>query len=839
MWDTRTICSPEIRSLKFTDGPAGVRGPKWTGGTRTTFIPCGISLAATFDPALVSHVGRLLGVEAIKMQAHVLLAPTMNISRSPLGGRNFENFGEDPHLTGTLATSFISGVQSQGVGACMKHYVANDMETNRFNIDQHIDERTLREIYLKPFQMALAADPWTVMTAYSKVNGEHVDTSERLVRSVLRVEWSYSGLVLSDWGGLNSTINSMKATTDLEMPGPGLRFGHALESAVQAGELSAKEHIDPAVMRLLVLLGRAHILQPLSASVENHKRELKSRALDSNSADYCDDLACQRTAETAALAGVVLLKNSGVLPLDLSTISHLAIIGPNAKTPTAGGSGSASVNPRFVTTPYQSLVNSICARDPKIQISFAEGCLTREQTSLLDDHLVGNGSQGRIEARFYRGSNFEGEIAAISYWDTSSVFMMSDGDVPGYLRDQSYCYKLVGKFHIEDAGSYRFGLCNTGKAKLYIDDGLLIDNSNWDKAGPNFMNCGSVEKTARKDLSANRIYDFCIDNIATLPAIEPQDNTLFHTISGCRLGMSLERDEDAMIEDAVAVASRADVVIIVAGHNNDTEREGCDRTSILLPGRTNELIERVCKVQPSAIVITQSASAIAMPWSDAASAILHAWYQGQANGSAIASIVLGDTNPSGKLPITFPMRLEDHGSTSWLPADKSAKHGDYGERTLVGYRYFDAHGIQPLWPFGYGLTYSVFRLDNISVRGRIVTDGSECATITVTIVNTSDVAGSEVVQVYISPSVAIFDEGKQAAPQSLVAFEKVAVPAKSQRSIEMQLTRDAVAWYCVTKEEGLDIDGTWRYDPGDYDCMIGTSSRDITSSVSVIVENPT
>lgn len=248
MWETQDIPRLGISSLKTTDGPAGVRGAKWTNGSHTTFIPCGISLGATFDREIIERIGKVLGAEAKNKQAHILLAPTMNMSRSPFGGRNVENFGEDPFLTGIMATEYIRGVQSEGVGACMKHFVSNDQETRRFNMDEKIDERTLREIYLKPFQMTLKADPYSVMTSYPKINGVHADCSSFLVRDILRREWQYDGLVLSDWGELNSTLDSIKATTDLEMPGSALRYGPALEAAVKEGHVSETDDIDPAVL---------------------------------------------------------------------------------------------------------------------------------------------------------------------------------------------------------------------------------------------------------------------------------------------------------------------------------------------------------------------------------------------------------------------------------------------------------------------------------------------------------------------------------------------------------------------------------------------------------------
>ncbi|KAJ3521557.1 hypothetical protein NM208_g13236 [Fusarium decemcellulare] len=807
MWETHNIDRLGIKSLKMTDGPAGVRGSTWIDGTHTTYIPCGISLGATFDPLLVERLGSILGSETRSKNSHILLAPTINISRTPLGGRNFENFGEDPYLTGVLATSYIRGVQSHGVGACIKHFVANDSETRRFNMDQQIDERTLREIYVKPFQMALKAKPWTVMSAYPKVNGEHVDCSSFLLKDILRGNLAFDGLVVSDWGGTNDTDKSIVAGTDLEMPGPAIRYGQALLEAVKSGKISETEHIDTSVTRLLSLLSQA------------------------------DNPEFRRTAREAASSAIVLLKNHDILPLDPTQIRSLAILGPNAKTPTTGGTGSAAVNPYYITTPYESISAAAVERNSSLTVSFAQGIRTNLQPPLPGNTLrTPDSSKVGVKVDFYKGHDFQGPVIGSSYWQNSILFMMSDGDTPEILRGKPHCYRATGILTPTESGTYGFSLSNTGKARLYIDDEVLIDNYEWTETGGSFMNCGSANRCAEKDLTSGRQYAFRIDNVVVSPSIPPHDNTLFHTLSGVRVGVELRVDEQALFDESITIAKKADTVVLVVGHNNDTEKEGIDRTSLELPRRTNELVEAVCHANPRTIVVTQSACAIDMPWVDSAPAIVQTWYQGQENGNAIADVLLGKVNPSGKIPITFPRKLEDHGSAQWFPGDISNDYAEFGEGILVGYRWFDAKGLGTLWPFGFGLSYTSFTISDIKVEGKIGASSGSTAFITANVKNTGERDGAEVVQVYMASSPAIQDKGRQVAPRSLVGFSKVFVPSQEARAVRIELESDAVAWFDVDGKGGPGSGGKWRVDGGVYRCSVGTSSRHLMGNVDVVVE---
>lgn len=822
MWETQSISRLGIKSLKTTDGPAGVRGAKWTGGTRSTYIPCGISLGATFDPDIIENIGRILGEETKSKNAHVLLAPTMNMSRSPLGGRNFENYGEDPFLTGTIATSIVRGIQSQGVGACPKHYIGNEQESRRFNIDEQVDERTLREIYLRPFQMVCMADPWTFMTAYNKINGEHCDMSKRLLQDILRDEWGFQGVVMSDWGGLNDTVQSVLAGTDLEMPGPPIRRGKKLLEALSSGRIKEAD-LDPSVKRMLELLEKAGRLGK-PGELDN-TNETSTQAINADE-EFADRVDVRLRAKEAAIGGMVLLKNDGILPLSASKVKSLAIIGPNAKTPTIGGAGSAIVNPYYVSTPYDSISAIARSENPGIAIYYERGILTHRMLPLPAD-MVKNGQNLGVRLDFFAGHDFQGEIIGSRNWPTTQIMMMSDGDIPESLRGKSYCFRLTGELIAPDDGPYAVGISSTGKAKLFVDGELIVDNSDWTELGEGFMNCGSKERSTTIKLEKNRSYDIRIDQIAVPPPVKPHDNTLFHTVSGIRFGILPPIDEDAMFASAVEAAQKADVAVLVVGHNNGTERESVDRTSLSLPGHTAELVQAVCAANKRTIVVNQSACAVDLhSWRDAPSALIQAWYQGQETGNAIADVLFGKENPSGKLPLTFPFRLEDHGSHRWFPGDVENDRAEYGEGILMGYRWFDKQGIEPAWEFGYGGSYTTFELSDISCEGIISTSDGKVTDMHISVTNTGEVAGAEVVQVYAAPSSILVEKGLEAAPKTLVGFKKVFLKPKQSSKISIELSASAFEWYDVQK-------GAWRADRGKYKLYVGTSSRDIKAIVDV------
>ncbi|GMG26386.1 unnamed protein product [Aspergillus oryzae] len=814
MWETANIDRLGIPSLKMTDGPAGARGSKWTYGSLTTFIPCGISLAATFDPELVQKVGSVLGEETRRKHCQVLLAPTMNLSRSPLGGRNFEGYGEDPYLIGKVSTAIIRGIQSQGVAACMKHFIANDTETRRFNVDQTIDERTLREVYMKPFVMALDADPLTAMVSYPKINGYHADLSPSILKPLLREELQFDRIVMSDWGGLNSTVESLIATTDLEMPGPAVRRGEKLLAAIAQGQIDVAKHVDPSVRRILELLDRVGLLSESSANgaVKNDEAESEKAPNDPN---------FHRIAREAAQDGLVLLKNEGVLPLQPSSFEKIAILGPNARRPTAGGAGSAAVNPFYITTPEECLTTAIRQVNPEAEIVYEQGIPFSLRPPLLGSKLTTpNGSRKGLEVTFYAGHEFQGPPVATTYWDDSLVYLFNDGDVPESLKGTPYCYQASGIVTPQVSGWYTWSVANTGKAKLFIDDEMIIDNSEWSRITGGFLGCSSEDRTVRMQLQAGKTYRLRVDNIVTLPPIESFDNTLFPNVSGLRVGLSREEDEQAMLNRAVDCARSSDIAVLVVGHNKDSEGEGGDRINMELPGQTDALVQAVCEANPNTIVVVQAASAVTMPWVNQARAIVMAWYQGQENGNALADALLGHCNFSGKTPITFPRQLEDHGSHAWFPGQAANDSCEFGEQVLVGYRHLDKHGINPLWPFGYGLSYTRFEVTDIRLDGHITTAPASTISIHARVSNVGEQDGSEVVQVYVSPSEQIQKKGLVTYQKTLAGFCKVFVPVGETRDVAIQVSKEELRWYNAEAR-------SWQLDPGRYYCFVGTSAVDI------------
>lgn len=818
MWETTAIDRLCIPALRMTDGPAGARGTKWNYGSPTTFIPCGVSLAATWDPAIVEKVGTVLGDETRRKGCKVLLAPTMNLSRSPLGGRNFEGYGEDPFLIGAMSRAIIRGIQKKGVGACMKHFILNDTETRRFNVDQKIDGRTLREVYMKPFVMALEADPWTAMVSYPLINGVHADESPAILPQLLRRELRFNRLVMSDWGGCNSTVDSLIATTDLEMPGPPVRRGERLLKAINDGLVDETQHVDPSVVRVLQLLEKANLL-PSLAEVNGHSTPQQPYVEELE-----DNTAFHEIAREAAQCGLVLLKNQNVLPLRPSAIKKVAIIGPNARRPTAGGSGSAAVNPLYITTPEECLTKDLLSINSSIEIRYEQGLPFTIRAPLLGDLItVPGSSQQGVQVEFYTGLAFDGPVVSTSTWPNSLIYLMNDGDVPPNLKGKPYCYRITGTINVRVSGRYTLCVANTGKAKVFLDNELLIDNTTWTEVATSngFLGCSSPDKTAELELETGRSYSLRVDNVATLPPIETYDNTLFPNVSGLRLGLSFHEDEQAMFDRAIQVAGESDVAVLVVGHNKDSEGEGGDRKSLNLPGRTDELVNAVCTSNPNTVVILQSASAVNMPWVDRAAGIVLGWYQGQENGKALADLLLGRCNFSGKTPITFPRQLADHGSAKWHPAEAAQDRSVIGEKVLVGYRYFEEQGVEPLWPFGFGLSYSSFALSNVRLDSQTMSTFTGAKlTVHAGVTNTGKRDGHEVVQVYISPSSRIREIGLVSYPKTLAGFSKVWVPVGETRDVEIDVRGEELRWYDEQANQ-------WRVDKGNYRCFVGTSVADI------------
>jgi beta-glucosidase len=640
-WQTHAVDRLQIPAISISDGPHGLRKVEGAGlptSAPATCFPTASALASSWDTELIRGVGVALAEECQTQDVQILLGPGINMKRSPLGGRNFEYFSEDPLLAGKMGAAYVQGVQSQGVGTSLKHYAANNQEFERMVTSSNLDERTLYELYLPAFEIAVReAQPWSVMAAYNLVNQVYATENSLLLRDILRSEWGFEGFVVSDWGAVHDGVAGVNAGLSLEMPGSGDYHRNRVIEAVRTGRIPGHQ-VDGVVVPLLAVILRAK---------DQHR---PGTAYD---VEHHDALARRAAAES-----LVLLKNAdGLLPLDIKQTKSVAVIGAFAKEPRYQGAGSSQVNPTRISTAYDELVK------------------------LMD------------------------KDAAIRY------------------------------------------------AAGYTEEGATTD---------------------------------------------------------------------ALIKEAVQQAKAAEVAIVFAGLPSSYECEGFDRSSLDLPDGHNELIEAVSTVQPNLAVVLMNGSAVAIPWVNKVRAIVEAWLGGQAGGGAIADVLTGRMNPSGKLAETFPARLEDTPSYPDFPGRN--REANYGEGIFIGYRYYDARKLAPLFPFGFGLSYTTFVYSDLRINPTAIKD-TEKVTVEVRIKNTGRVAGQEVVQVYVREQ-----HPRVVRPEKeLKAFAKIALQPGEERKVSFQLEKRAFAYYEVMRHG-------WVVNSGKFEILIGASSQDLRLRQMIEVE---
>ncbi|CCX30362.1 Similar to Beta-glucosidase B; acc. no. Q5BFG8 [Pyronema omphalodes CBS 100304] len=775
-WRTRAIPSHQIPALKVTDGPNGARGEYFTDGTPAALFPCGVSLAATWNPELLHRIGQALAAETKARSAQVLLAPTVCLHRSPLGGRNFESFSEDPLLTGKLAAACINGLQSEGVGATVKHFVGNEQETWRMSVDSVIEERPLRELYLKPFEIVVRdAKPWGVMSSYNKVNGVHADMNEFTLQKILRGEWGFDGVVMSDWGGTNSTLESIKAGCDLEMPGPTKIRGEQVLEAINDEKLTV-EDIDNCVFRILTWIERCGRFDlPLE--------ELPETSIDTPST--------RSLTLEAATEGIVLLKNvSSILPLG-PEVRKIALIGPNVQRAISHGGGSASLNPYYQTTPYESLQSS------GKEILYAPGAETNKWLPLASSCCRTPAGDPGVILEFYKGDQFLGPPAVIQHRLKTDLFLWDNA--PASVLP-AYSFKIKATITPKTSGTHTFGLSSVGPARLLINGEVLIDNWNWTIPGEAMFDA-SIEALATHPMTAGETYEILIEStnaVRPAPKLSPGQPT--HGYGGCRFGFQEEQTKD-LISEAAAVAAEADVAIVIVGLDAEWESEGYDRQSMDLPkdGNQDKLIEAVAKANPNTVVVVQAGSPVSMPWVEEVMAVVMAWYQGQEAGNALVDILLGKANPSGKLPMTWPKRLKDTPAyNNWPGEDKRVV---YGEGLFIGYRHYDRVEVEPQFDFGYGMSYTDFIYSEPKISGTM--------------------RGKETVQLYIrDPKSRLLRPEKE-----LKAFVKVDLEPGEAKLVEFSVDKFSVGYY----DPSL---GSWIAEEGEFEACVALSAGDIRGSVT-------
>ncbi|KAJ4003868.1 hypothetical protein NW752_011996 [Fusarium irregulare] len=804
---SETVGIPDkgVPSIKTADGPNGIRSAATDLDIKSACFPAACNLAATFDIHLAEQFGRALGAEARGKRVNCMLGPTVCIHRHPLGGRNFESYSEDPFLTGKMSSKVIQGLQSLGVSATIKHFVANEQETARTTVDESIDERALREIYLRPFEIAVKeANPWAVMTAYNHVNGVHCDEHNWLLKDVLRGEWGWKGLVMSDWGGTNSVAAALNAGLDLEMPGPPrIRKENAVKEYLKNGELTEKT-IDERVKTLLEWATKLKALES-----EPHDVALGQ---DTNTPEI------RSMIRQAGARGIVLLKNEGsILPLTKEKVQKkkIAMIG-FAKDAMAHGGGSAAVNAYRKVTPWQGLHEAL---GENVEFVFAKGAhKERLLPAIRPDTFVGTVVDLDGKPGFSRQLFKEGEETPVSTTGQPTSAYSPLGSQESLWRR----LEIVGDFTPSETGSHYIACSGLGPTRVYVDGEIIYEQTAncTDPMGSLFL--AAPEPEFRHKFEAGKTYRLriCSDPPTKIGL------TILEGRSGVRVGFSLESDHDAdLVGEAAQVAKGADYAIVFTGHDPQWETEGRDQDSFNLPrkGTQDALVSTVASVNPNTIVVNSTGVPIAMPWLEKVPAVVQAWFPGQECGYSIADVLTGAVNPEGRLPVSFPKNIEDcpaHGNFPGEYFDGQLKV-KYEEGIFIGYRHFDRLPKEKVnFPFGHGLSYTTFEYELSSVS-RDKGDWSVVAQVT----NTGKQAGGALVQVYSGRA----EQSPDHPIKTLVAFGKVQLQPGEKREVRLAVKERDLAYFDTNLKK-------WVVDEGEYRFSVGASSADIAGSVVIRAE---
>ena len=783
-WHTTAVPRLNIPRVKMTDGPIGARGDSVSGATSACF-PSASCLSSSWDKDSVEEIAKAIGIEAKSKDADVLLGPTINLHRHPLGGRHFECYSEDPLLTGELASSYVKGVQSVGVSACLKHFIGNDTEYQRHFVSSNIDDRTLRELYLLPFEMGVKAGSLSVMSAYNQLNNVFCSSNEQILTNILKEEWNFPGYVVSDWGAAQDTIGNANGGLDCEMPGPARSWGENLVKAVNNGKVD-EEVVDDKVRRILRVADFTGRLDDPTESPEQSNDLEEDRLL----------------IRTAGSEGMVLLRNDQVLPFKKETVKKLAVIGPNALKGQYLGGGSASLNPHYVVHPLEGLKSAF---GDSAEINYAKGCHTYKFLPGISSDLFKENDGFKVE--FYNGQDFEGSPIETKILKGNKFWAMGGFglDIVAQSERPSLSVRFSGELQPEHSGEYNFEIFSIGPSKLSINGENLIDNWSSQEPGDAFFGMGSAPKREKIKFEKGKTYSLEVEYKweGRFPAVQ--------------IGMQ-PPDQFDLMEEAINLAKEADAVVLIAGTNSDWETEGNDRANLDLPSNQNELIETICKLNKNTVVVLNTGSPCEMPWIDNVNAILQCWFPGQEFGNSLADILIGKVNPSGKLPTTFPKKLSDTPAYSTYPGKDLQM--DYEEGLFIGYRWYDRESIEPLFPFGHGLSYTSFEYSNL--RAIPPKGDSSVAAFEVDITNTGDVAGKEVLQGYIT-----VNKSQIERPQKeLKKFEKISLESGETKKVKFELSEKDLSFWSTENN-------AWQVEPAEYLFSIGASATDIKDSVSV------
>ncbi|KAH7391874.1 glycoside hydrolase superfamily [Pyrenochaeta sp. MPI-SDFR-AT-0127] len=801
-WETVPIPAKGVPSIKTSDGPNGARGEVFTGGTRAACFPAAVCSAATWDPENAKRIGHALADETKTKSARVLLAPTMCNHRHPLGGRNFESFSEDPYLAGKMAANVVNGLQEKGIAATIKHFAANEQETDRLAVDTIVSERALREIYLKPFEITVKeAKPLAVMTAYNKLNGIHADSHPFLLKQVLRGEWGWNGLVMSDWGGTNSTADSLNAGLDLEMPGPTRwRTVEAVTEAVEKGEVTEATITERArnVLNLVEKVG----------GFENPEIPPEESIVDPKHSKLIRDVAGQ---------GITLLKNDGnILPLRKEDVKgkKIGLFGL-AKEALIHGGGSASLNAHYRISPEQGLK---AAYGDSVEFKFSKGAHTyRLLPPLANGCKDAKGNAGWTMELFKLGQTDKPFSTTNEIKDSSFSPLLANESKGKEVR-------FTATFTPTESGSHYLGCSGIGPTRVSVNDKVVFEQKDNSPDAMGFLLGGNPEKEFTVPFTKGQSYKI---QIHSKPPTGGSDWGILAGLPGFRMGFMVDKEHDLdMVTQAKEVAKEVDIAIVFTGHTPAWETEGQDQLGFHLPrdGSQDKLVETVASVNPKTIVVNSTGVAIALPWLSKVSALVQAWFPGQEAGNAIADIISGAVNPSGRLPVSWPKHVEDAPAYGNFPGE--VKDGQltakYEEGVFVGYRHYDRIAKERVqFPFGFGLSYTTFAVSN----GKASQTGSTAFSASVAVKNTGSVAGATVVQLYVG--------GKEYSSihpiKTLVAFKKVSLQPGQEQTVNFSLDSKDFAYFDEASK-------SWKVDRGQYDFSFGQSTANIESVVTLDIE---
>ncbi len=782
---TKPIPRLGIPSIRMSDGPLGVR---W--GHATSF-PSGIALASSWDTSLLREVGRAIGREVRGKGRNIILGPNVNIARNPLNGRTFEGFGEDPFLTSLMGVSYILGVQEEGVGATVKHFVANSQEFHRFTIDEKIDERTLREIYFPAFKAAVQkAHVIAVMAAYNEVNGQFCSANHFLLNTVLRNEWGYKGLIMSDWSAVHNTFPTVNNALDLEMPTGKYLNKKTLLPAIQSKKIKLST-IDSKVNNILNTAYRIQLLPKMK-----HPQHLVDSLLNSSET--------KQTALQAAIEGIVLLKNKrNLLPLRLNKKFKIAIIGPNAAFARTVGGGSAEVQPYFAISPLEALEKSLKG---KAELQYSPGILFPYPIPVEPRYFyIPETQKNGLKAEFFPNDSLKGK-PIVKYVNQIDYRQGGAQETPiassnGFKGP--FSVRWTGRLKAPLTGKYTFRLASGGPVVMYLNEKKVFERKKI-KGSESIYNPEKFEVSLIK----NHQYDIKIEYIGRQPYNPDKGTSLL-------VQLSWLIPEKTSIKDAAQLASKADIALVFVGTSANYESEGYDMPSLRLPENQDELIKEVAAKNKNTVVILITGAPVEMgQWVAKVPAILQTWFDGEYIGTAIAQILTGKENPSGKLPITFPKswRQEPLSIQNYRNNDSLLS---YSEGIYVGYRYFDTKNITPLFPFGYGLSYTTFKYSNLKLDKK-ATNGQVVLNVSFDITNTGKRKGNEIAQVYVHEENPKIDR----PVKELKGFVRVSLHPGETKTVNVKLNNASFQYFDPNTKK-------WTMDEANFDILVGSSSRDI------------